>query len=421
MTNYLWRKEWLWPYESLWSIIEKFKYINVFTNVEISPLFELYCVTQNIQFEIRHYIYRYTSYNGNKVSNFFNIEVNHFSELRQLKYNEPTQYLNDCLYFCPQCIKYGYHSYFHQIKFLDTCIFHNINLCKAQDEDRNDFPFAILRGRREAYKSSCDTNNSLSKKFTNIPTARELVTYIWDKKYPEYMFSASNYDTIRFIYSTEQQMQKTSSVAYIVAKEAFLGHNIAMSPITTISFSKCNELYMDLVNKMQSWYEKRRLKYSQAKIPEWFFPNSLKKYVDENDPSLVNDWIKLEYQQRAITPEHLRAIATIILLHKLVGIKNSFEAIEFTKERYNPRYQWRHCDISFNSIMLQKIDENEFSIYLSCFIFERIVNNMFFLILNKLRKEKIKEVIFDLDVDFNSLLPNYVILSQNNTYYIYEV
>ena len=32
MARYLWKPQWTWPYESIWSILEKFKYANAATN-----------------------------------------------------------------------------------------------------------------------------------------------------------------------------------------------------------------------------------------------------------------------------------------------------------------------------------------------------------------------------------------------------
>lgn len=99
--------------------------------------------------------------------------------------------------------------------------FHNEQLYLLKDEHMKDVPFAILNSRREAYKSSFSTNTTIVEKFVDIPLAREIATYVWDKKYIEYLFSSSEYDNIRFIFSTEQNIQKISSAIYRITQKGF--------------------------------------------------------------------------------------------------------------------------------------------------------------------------------------------------------
>ena len=66
---------------------------------------------------------------GNELTNNTRTEVNQI--LGPLKNNlifyKEYLYSSDFKY-CPECMKKGYHSIFHQLSFLDTCMFHNVPL-----------------------------------------------------------------------------------------------------------------------------------------------------------------------------------------------------------------------------------------------------------------------------------------------------
>ena len=93
-TSYTWNNSYVLPYESEWSICSKFCYLNGL----------------NIR-EYKHYknkIY--------KPPTTYNIAM-----LRDIYFSRS---LHKYVHVCPKCIKYGYHSVFHQSSLFSHCFIH---------------------------------------------------------------------------------------------------------------------------------------------------------------------------------------------------------------------------------------------------------------------------------------------------------
>lgn len=71
------------------------------------------------------------------------------------------KYMRDTLYYCPKCIKLGYHSIAHQINFLDKYIFHNIPLNYQCPNCNKESSYIInFKNKESAFKCSCGYNYS---------------------------------------------------------------------------------------------------------------------------------------------------------------------------------------------------------------------------------------------------------------------
>ena len=125
--KYVWKNDWILPYESAWGILEKFKYANALTGADISNLIHGNTTSNNAVICEELQVFRNSKFNSKSFMDFFSLDNKHFAPLSQLYNNNVNDYLNHDLYICTDCIKYGYHSYFHQLKFTDKCFIHNCN------------------------------------------------------------------------------------------------------------------------------------------------------------------------------------------------------------------------------------------------------------------------------------------------------
>jgi len=133
---YTWRKEWINRFESLWSVFEKFKYANSISEKEVYEIFSI----RDQHGSIRKYQSKenktYLSMegvDGNALLKILGVDIKqrNLNDIEAITYviaNHSNININDFysnkLRFCPECIKNGYHSIFHQALLFDECFMH---------------------------------------------------------------------------------------------------------------------------------------------------------------------------------------------------------------------------------------------------------------------------------------------------------
>ncbi|RHQ10945.1 hypothetical protein DW974_20025 [Lachnospiraceae bacterium AM48-27BH] len=124
--GYTWKEEWILPYESLWGIIEKFKYLNMLDSIKTKGLEVKPSQCWDILEEREYYIYKYqTIFDSANLSKFFHIHPSsHFEAATKFIWNNQKEYIDDHIRICPKCIANGYHSYIHQFAWEDKCFIH---------------------------------------------------------------------------------------------------------------------------------------------------------------------------------------------------------------------------------------------------------------------------------------------------------
>lgn len=124
--GYIWKEEWIYPYESLWGIMEKFKFLNAMNSIKckgfaMKPM-QSYDVFEDKQFFIFNYR---VNYQNKVLAKFLNISsATHFEVLKKFSWNNLNEYMERKVRICPICIAKGYHSYIHQLFWEDTCFIH---------------------------------------------------------------------------------------------------------------------------------------------------------------------------------------------------------------------------------------------------------------------------------------------------------
>jgi hypothetical protein len=93
-----WKPSFALPYESDWSIREKFSFMNA-----VAPYTVKVCEIENLRASTAEEI----------------------PFINQLKSSKHSKFMDDYkVRVCPECIKYGYHSYLHQLSLYDYCFIH---------------------------------------------------------------------------------------------------------------------------------------------------------------------------------------------------------------------------------------------------------------------------------------------------------
>lgn len=148
--SYTWRDYLYRPYESLWSLVEKFCMLNGMTEAEFQKniCHKTAPTTKWLREFKSYYVFRCTALLPKDIDNNFNITQKNYSILKCFSVNRLETYMNEDLYYCPECMKYGYHSIFHQLKFMNNCFIHK----KQPLIIVKNMNYALFFSQRNSYK-----------------------------------------------------------------------------------------------------------------------------------------------------------------------------------------------------------------------------------------------------------------------------
>lgn len=127
-----WRPEWVQPYESLWSLLAKFAYLNAANISDVKDCF----VGEFVRAELPGR-YWHSSLNGfsildrRKLCTLMEMEETTLIQATSLAYlahNEVAVLASEQLRYCTLCLATGFHSPLHQMLFLSECPVHKLPL-----------------------------------------------------------------------------------------------------------------------------------------------------------------------------------------------------------------------------------------------------------------------------------------------------
>lgn len=162
--NIVWRKEWIYEYESPWSVFEKLALVNLVDRNEILKVFGNPKV-KNIKQYIGDYHRNLLLLNGfdlqklHQTLNFDLLEhnkniINALIAPFHGLYSTWSHWFHRKLHWCPKCMEGGFHSWLHQFKLLDKCAFHNLNLINSCPDCNETIPF-LLSNKQLGYAFRC--------------------------------------------------------------------------------------------------------------------------------------------------------------------------------------------------------------------------------------------------------------------------
>lgn len=138
MKTFTWRTGWINKYESPWSILEKFKYANSILNKDIYSILGIEDPYGNIrknQIKSHRSLITLAAFDDKKLETIFGINIkaenikNIIDATRIFSKNYSVEtFIKKYLNFCPECIKSGYHSSWHQVSFFQNCFLHGKKL-----------------------------------------------------------------------------------------------------------------------------------------------------------------------------------------------------------------------------------------------------------------------------------------------------
>lgn len=202
---YSWENNWIWKFESIWCSLQKFKYANELTDIDIGRL-----IKASHYLEKKVYIYSSLYIAKNRIERellYKLLEKDVFEDLKQdfqeflgPLYNDLDikKYVVNKFRYCPICIEQGYHSIFHQLNFFNKCIFHNITL-------ETKCPICELENSYVVKYSGMDIGYLCSCGYIPFNNSVEEIFNKWnDTKNFTYNKTIKNikYDNTKYIYSS---------------------------------------------------------------------------------------------------------------------------------------------------------------------------------------------------------------------------
>lgn len=149
--QYTWQRKWILPYESPWSVFEKFKYAN---NVSAKDILK-HAGTDNVK-KLKHAIgsvhrglFYLNGFNDDSLIELFDFPLKSYntelinSLLKNVSEGRLSGLLNSSLRICPDCLKNAYHSVFHQFTYLTECPFHKKPLISTCPNCHKEFPYEL--------------------------------------------------------------------------------------------------------------------------------------------------------------------------------------------------------------------------------------------------------------------------------------
>ncbi|CAM4405790.1 TniQ family protein [Paenibacillus alkaliterrae] len=152
--RFTWNPGWISPFESMWGVFEKFKYANCATVRNLLQIFgtdDVKSIKSHNIGRIHRDFLNLCSFKDEEMTNAFGIPIKQINEenVQRLFYLIPKRphnsksFCRDHLHYCPECIKNGFHSLFHQFKLINECPYHQIPLLHCCPECNRIMPFEL--------------------------------------------------------------------------------------------------------------------------------------------------------------------------------------------------------------------------------------------------------------------------------------
>lgn len=425
MNGYLWKKEWCWPYESAWSIIEKFKYANAISNDSLPEIISLRTTTSTMIFTEKLYTYRQAKFSEDDFLEYFQISPTHFDTLNVFKGNDFNQLFRKDLYYCPTCIRFGYHSFLHQLTFVDLCPFHQEPLLRAS-YDGNTIPYSIHTKRNEAYSTMIDQAKIPAKRYVDVMESRKLIDGIWESIPPIFsLIKLTNCRNIRFFNPCVNSSQRTNEAKdrlHKSLKRLFFESHHSIKSIASFSNEECKTLYDKLIHRIKDKCQSLCLDFNRETLDEWLIQLTVEDLSSTIQPELLKEVISkinfLEQPNNIEVSLFHKIAAKIITAYIITDSTYLLAAFDYSIIIHFYNHSSRNSLFSFQS-MLNKKDFIRYHPYINYYIFHVLTM--------KLYKYKLKEIeennqlIYQKDNPVLMNIPWYIIVSNDQYFDIYEV
>lgn len=134
MKNFTWNSTWILPYESGWSIFEKFKQANVINSRELLKEFGTSSVVKlkgDIIGRRRRDLLNLEGFNHQYLEKTLGVDIYKHTQYYLMNmvgmFSSKTKFrylIREVFTYCTECLRRGYHSLLHQFQFVDRCPYH---------------------------------------------------------------------------------------------------------------------------------------------------------------------------------------------------------------------------------------------------------------------------------------------------------
>lgn len=158
--RYCWRRDWVAPYESLWSLLHKFAALNWVCVYDAKQLFQKTSTTDYWQrrSHSKWNLHTLGGFDAEKLCEILKLSTEDLSKslVTSLISSLEISWLTPetVLRYCPECITQGYHSIFHQLYAISKCPIHDIELTEQCQHCGNKITYE-LNYRRKAIPYGC--------------------------------------------------------------------------------------------------------------------------------------------------------------------------------------------------------------------------------------------------------------------------
>jgi hypothetical protein len=147
--QYVWRSEWIHPFESPWGIFERFKLANFATSVDVLQAFGTDEAKSHPRKRNSRDLIWLHGLDPRAVERVFGHSIHAMVESFLGRFCVPftwgpgSTYICDHVRFCPKCVAAGFHSLFHQYRLLNSCPFHGDVLFDRCPQCRQPIPYEL--------------------------------------------------------------------------------------------------------------------------------------------------------------------------------------------------------------------------------------------------------------------------------------
>lgn len=417
--SYTWRDDFYRPYESLWSLIQKFCMLNSITEADFHKNFcnKIAHSANELQEFSPYHIYRMISPSASDINKTFNITEKNFEVLTCFSVNNLETYMQKDLFYCPICMKYGYHSMFHQLKFLTNCFIHEKqSLIKAPNQI-----YAILFSRKKPYEG-----------LSVLPNAKDIVLNKELLFTDLINFSLKLPDSIRVIdpdykkYNHPKVTDLNKSTLSLVNSIMF-GNN-KQQPLHQISVKKNCIYFKQMVNYYRKKYNYnfhttdeiyRRLHYPSVYLAIHDYVRRLMSNLSADDIHRIS--YNLKEDEVLFGEEDDKYISFLTASAFLCSVKT--ENFIHLKEMwpYDKNYEELAYYVDLSNLQYEQLTRNSLKYhYVLKLIFERIADKV-----NKQFQNYFNEIFSQLNEDalfysYKFTIPQFVVTFSDNVFKIYE-
>lgn len=382
----LWDKTWVRPYESIWSILNTYKKVNIIS--DNAMLMKALGIRTNAPIAHDYFLSCGIFCNiSNKVNDFDKIISNLVPEWHKAQLEEITlkrdisDFFTDKISYCPECMKNGYHSIFHQLKGIRKCPFHPEILLEEYRKERyilgSQTPYKGEPNEMERFKVFAAQSLFVGSKI-NVEDCSQLPLPLDRTEMPEiedfFAFHGfrSDFDYIKPIGSDIYDKNIIPEIG------SFL-FDLDLKPEVVISNIKASDAkIIDTMNERISRSGLKCPKISKNPIRMLFKYSYLQMFIKEKLKQYTYDEIDYKCYQiergRFISCDDELGVILLYLLY-LAGDERIEESLSIIRdvtdvsEKYKQGYQYYPSEICIHDLQI-----DEFSIAAQYFILEDYMN-----------------------------------------------